>query len=272
MTKLIVSIGLIAVILVAGCDGFQPGKLIPTVNPTQIPTIDIAQLKSLAEKNGVPVDMITDTLENAKTNSLELLNLYSNALLNDGKVPDNAKQLALEISSNVNSIGPVNSTSFDNYDTFREKIIQINHLIDTLNSNSGATVPIINDPKALFEKIKPLNGALEYAPVVPSYNNLYQSSIGLTPSSENIQFKRFYRDLMILGVDIAITGSGADYKAAYKSTGVLAESLNLQKLRGFTGDAGYGLTLSVIHWKFRDKFDETWADIIDLLRKEHLVE
>ncbi len=268
MKKLAIFLSLLFIILVAGClDAFQPGKILET-------KFDSAQLISLAEENNVPVEMIKDVLENAKTDSvkyLKLSKLYLGAFLDKQEVPETAKVLALNISAELQKIGPIKPNALENYEAFRGKLYQINHFIVTMNDKSGTNLPIIPDTQEFFEKLK-LKEALDYAPIINPYNSLYESSLNIYPSSEDKYYKRFYRDMAILGAEIAVIEADLGYKVAFKSTWNVAQDLKLYNIREFTGNKGYGLTLSMIHWKFRDKFNENWDKLIELLRKESLMD
>ncbi len=235
--------------------------------------VDTDRLISLAKEHAISIEMIKDIIEKAKNGSIEYVKLsifYLDALSDNQKVPENAKTLALDISTEIQKIGLIKPTVLENYEEFSGKVYQINHFIETLNERSGTALPTIPNTREFFDKLH-LKGLVDYVPIIDPYNDVYLSSLNVTPYAEDKYYKIFYRDLAILGVEIAVIEADMGYKIAFKSTGTIAEELKLYKLSEFVGNKGYGLTLSAIHWKFREKFNENWDKLIELLKKESII-
>lgn len=270
-TRIFVAFGILIIILTSGCLSISQSA--PTGDFIS-KYVDTNRLIPLAKENGISIEMIKDIIERAKNGSKEYVKLsifYLDALSDNQKVPDNAKVIALNISTEIQKIGLIKPTVLENYEEFSGNVYQINHFIETINEKSGTALPSIQNPREFFDKIKNLKLLVDYVPLIDPYNDVYLSSLNITPHAEDKYYKIFYRDVAILGAEIAVIEADMGYKIAFKSTGEIVSELKLYKLREFVGNKGYGLTLSAIHWKFREKFNESWDKLIELLKKEGLI-
>lgn len=231
--------------------------------------INFNQLIYLAERNGVPVEMMKELIEKGEHKSqetLELLDFYSSAL--ETQIPETGKFVAIEISQEIRKTGPINITPcLNNYEAFGGKIIQLNYIIKTINDKTGTNIPLLSDAKEIFRSANELS---KYVPFIDSYNRLYNSSLCISHTADFECYRKFYINLALFASDIAFIEEKTAHKLTLRSTEKIAHLLKLYNLSKFTGEKMYGLILSVIHWNF-NRFNEDWEDLLEILKKERII-
>ncbi len=229
--------------------------------------IDPSTFIELARENGVSVEMVEDLLRDPSKN-LELLKFQLNAFYDTQPVPEDAKVVANEMAKYIREIGPMNESVLKNYNEFKRQMIRVNRVIETVNDEFDTQIPEIRISTQYHVDLRLLGKTMGYLPLVDSYNRLYNSSLLVYPGCEDKYYKRFYRDLALLGAEIAFIESKLGYRVAFKGTWEIAQTLKLYNLRPLLGDKGYGLILSEVHWLLRGEFGEKWKDLVKLLEGE----
>ncbi|WP_148212121.1 hypothetical protein [Ferroglobus placidus] len=229
------------------------------------------KLIELASKRGFNQEIVYDLFKDLKERII-LFNFYFQALTEDITIPNDSKMLADDLAKIIKEDigGPINDTLFEDYETFKRQTYRINHIIETINEHFKTEIPKIKVSREYYEKLKVARKTMSYVPLVDSYNNLYYSSLKL-PSDKNEHYWEFYKNLFLLGADIAFIEGKIGYRAAFKSTWEISNTLKLYNAKGVLGNKGYGLLLSEIHWLIRAEIGKGWVDLKDALRRAELI-
>lgn len=183
------------------------------------------------------------------------------------KVQDDARLQAYRLSKQITALGPFRS-SFS-YEEFEDWVGHLNEVIDNINSDLELEVPHIRATMALYQMLNEASEkGEEYAPVIDSYNSLYEVSEKIQKEADgnylkpsDILYKRFYISLGVFVADAAFIQQKVGYKVAFKTTGEIARAIHLQKIAKYIGYDCYGFILSKIHWNLREWLNETWEDV-----------
>jgi len=226
----------------------------------------------LAKQIGLDKEIFLDLWEHYLENESyqQLLDFHITALFERGNIEDEYKGIADNLARRIRQIGVIDGTIFENYEIFREKGIQFNHVIRTTNEHFSTTIPEIDLSIENHQNLRGFKAVTTYVPVIESYNKLYNTSLKL-PSETNEDYQNFYMNLFLFGADVAFVQQKVGYNAAFKSTGTLANAIGLSGSRAVLGDKGYGLLLSQIHWTIRGELQKGWEDLLDALRQESLI-
>ena len=266
--KILLALILIS-ILISGCSQQIDERLIDqTVN-----TVGILKerLIELADKRGFNQEIIYELFKDLK-DRITLANFYFQALTENVTVPDESKTLADDLAEIIkeDTGGPLNDTFFEDYETFKRQSYRINHVIETVNEHFKTEIPKIEVSREYYEKLKVAKKTMSYIPLVDSYNDLYYSSLKL-PSDRGKHYWEFYKNLFLLGADIAFIEGKMGYRAAFESTWEISRTLKLYNAKSVLGNKGYCLLLSEIHWLIRAEIGKGWVDLKDALRRAELI-
>ena len=256
-------------ILVSGCSQQIDERLIDqTVN-----TVEMLKEKliELSGKRGFNQEIVYELFKDLK-DRITLANFYFQALTEDVAISNESKILADDLAKIIKEDigGPLNDTFFEDYETFKRQSYRINHVIEMVNEHFKTEIPKIEVSKEYYEKLKVAKKTMSYIPLVDSYNDLYYSSLKL-PSDRDEHYWEFYKNLFLLGADIAFIEGKMGYRAAFKSTWEISRTLKLYNAKSVLGNKGYGLLLSEIHWLIRAEIGKEWVDLKDALRRAELI-
>ncbi len=259
---ILVTFLLLFAILFAGCS--QLGE-----------TLNQEELTEKAKELGFDTEILTALYDELKRNPfnreiIELLEFYRDALMQEKSINESHKKLADTLAGEIKSIGPINETFFEDYQTFNRQTYRINHIAKTLNDRFGTEIPEIDLSRENFAGIQEVRKALGYSALIDSYNKLYESAEKL-PSKKDEDYWKFYKNLFLFMVDFYFLEERVAYQTSFKTTGLIATKLGLAKTQAVLGPKGYGLLLSEIHWMLRGEINEGWAGLLEALRNDSLV-
>jgi len=272
--SLLVILLVAATIVTTGCvsdiqvDTFDPSNVL---NPSNFDPIN-DQVCELANRTGFDAEILLELGEHYPESESfrQLLDFHIIALFEEKNIDDCYKGTADSLAGYIQQIGTINDTFFEDYETFREKGVQFNHVVRTTNEHFSTAIPEIDLSIENHRSLHGVKTVMTYAPVIDSYNKLYEASSKLH-SEVDEDYQNFYTNLFLFGADIAFVQQKAGYHAAFKSTGSLANTVGLSGSRAVLGDKGYGLLLSQIHWMIRGELHKGWEDLLDMLRQENLI-
>jgi len=255
-------------ILVSGCSQQIDERLVDqTVNTEMLKE----KLIELSGKRGFNQEIVHELFKDLK-DRITLANFYFQALTEDITIPNESKMLADDLAKIIKEDigGPLNDTFFEDYETFKRQSYRINHVIETVNEHFKTEIPKIEVSREYYEKLKITKKTMSYIPLVDSYNDLYYSSLKL-PSNRDEHYWEFYKNLFLLGADIAFIEGKIGYRAAFESTWEISRTLKLYNAKSVLGNKVYGLLLSEIHWLIRTEIGKGWMDLKDALRRVELI-
>ena len=230
----------------------------------------INNLVSVAEERGFNKEIIEYMVKNYGEN-VNLIKYYITALSEDIVLSPESEKFADNVAGIIkNDIGSINNTFFEDYETFSRQSYRLNHVIDLVNQDFKTTIPNIEISRDFHNDLKNFKSATSYIPLVEPYNKVYESSLVL-PSTDEKRYWEFYKNIFLLGTDVAFIQGKLGYNVAYKSTWEINQALKLSKTRVVLGNKGYGLLLSEIHWKIRYEVGERWEDLKQVLETENLI-
>lgn len=105
--------------------------------------------------------------------------------------------------------------------------------------------------------------ASKYAPVFGSYQRLHNASCAVKRGEPGAK-EDFYIAAAEFAVDLALAQQGVVYEASFKTTGMAARTLGMNRLARVGGYKCVGLVESELHWLFR----ETYSGALDAVSKE----
>ena len=236
----------------------------------QIEPQQVTNLINMADERGFNKEIIKDLVKNIDENR-DLIIFHLNALSEDANLTISSKQFA-DVIANVlkNDVGAIDNTFVEDYETFERKSIQLNYVIDLLNQDFKTTFPKIEISRDFHNDLKNYESASSYIPIIEPYNKVYESSLML-PNNDKKYYTEFYKNVLLLGTDIAFIEGKLGYNLAYKSTWEINQALKLSNTRAVLGNKGYGLLLSEIHWKIRYEVGEKWDDLKQVLETENII-
>ena len=220
--------------------------------------------------NSTDMEQVQSKLSEYQIDPQQVTNLI-NTSGEDVNLTISSKQFA-DVIANIlkNDIGAIDNTFIEDYETFKRKSIQLNYVIDLINQDFKTTIPKIEISRDFHNDLKNYESVTSYIPIIEPYNKVYESSLML-PNNDKKYYTEFYKNVLLLGTDIAFIEGKLGYNLAYKSTWEINQALKLSNTRAVLGNKGYGLLLSEIHWKIRYEVGEKWEDLKQVLETENLI-
>ena len=228
-----------------------------------------------AKELGFNVEIITELYNEVgkspeNVEIIKLLKFHFDALMTKYSIDQSYKDLANSLAKEIKTIGPINETFFEDYNTFKRQTYRINHIVRVLNQELGTEIPEIDFSEKYFKKLQEVRKALGYSALIDSYNSLYKSAKKL-PSDRDEDYWEFYKNLFLFMADVYFLEEKVAYRSAFLTTGKIASNLGLIKTQKVLGPKGYGLLLSEIHWMLRGEINEGWTELLETLRTNSVV-
>lgn len=79
---------------------------------------------------------------------------------------------------------------------------------------------------------------------------MYSAACAVNPDDDE-SIERFYIATASFGIEAALVQQQVFFKSSFAATRYTTNKLSLMKVRTVTGDKGYGMLLSEIHWAYR---------------------
>lgn len=105
--------------------------------------------------------------------------------------------------------------------------------------------------------------AAKYTPVIGSYQRLHNASCAVNRGDPGAT-EDFYIASAEFAVDLALAQHGVVYKASFKTTGMAARAIGMNRLARVCGYKCVGLVQSEVHWLVRG----TYSGALDTVSKE----
>jgi hypothetical protein len=107
--------------------------------------------------------------------------------------------------------------------------------------------------------------ATKYVPLVTSYRSMSECACDAVETNTTEDLREFYTSALVFGVDTILVSTGAFYQPAFRATGFVtnkASQVGLYRLRYITGDRGWALAMSEVHWAVRGEMTESAGQIV----------
>lgn len=139
---------------------------------------------------------------------------------------------------------------------------RITHAAETVKSRLGADIDV-PALKGRMRTARRFSGiASKYAPLVGSYKRLHRASCAVKRGKPGSK-EDFYIASAEFTVDVILAEKGVIYKASFKTTGIAARTVGMNRLARVCGYKCVGLVESELHWLVRG----TYTGALDSLSK-----
>lgn len=141
---------------------------------------------------------------------------------------------------------PIEQSVFEASDEFDRQSYRLYHATNTVNENFNKEV----STRKLRSAMSSAGSISKYTPLVGSYNRMYEAACAVDPE-DDASIERFYIASASFGVEAVLVQQQIFFKSSFAATRYTTNKLSLMKIRTVTGDKGYGMLLSEIHWAYR---------------------
>jgi hypothetical protein len=217
----------------------------PTPSPTVTPTergenedAEQAVLNAELRDNSEP---ITDDTRRVITNLSR--DFYEGLPTNESERKTETVRAARTLCSKS---ARIDSSVFETSGEFDRQSYRLYHATNTVNEHFNKEVSTTK----LQSTMSSAGSLSKYTPLVGSYNRMYDASCAVEPGDDE-SLERFYVASASFGVEAALVQQQVFFKTSFVATRYTTNRLSLMKVRTVTGDKGYGLLLSEIHWAYR---------------------
>ena len=266
MSRTIITVAVVLMLLLAGCSS-------STAPPASSEDSSIEVSNSPSEDKSVETSNTSQSLDDASETTETTTKVDQKEAIQTGELTEDSQPITDETRQTMETLSrdfyqelPSNETQrraetvraaqtlcsdsdtsvFDTVDKFDRQSPRLTHATNTINEHFNKEIST-NRLQSMMSGVDKIS---KFTPLVGSYNRMYDASCEVDQNDDE-SIEQFYMASAAFGVEAALVQQQVFFKSSFVATRYTTNRLSLMKLRTVTGNKGYGLLLSEVHWAYR---------------------